>query len=149
MTGFGSPDLDKTDHRLLWADFTVDSLFGYRPPPLATIQQTGIPLHDPAFAQRLNVKLRKARSKQNIPNQILWLEQRAQAGQFNQDDAKIFEELITIEDELRKKCKQSLRQKFAGKVPFSAEIGKDIKEIRLWELVITRILGRRMDTRKM
>jgi hypothetical protein len=148
MTGFGSPDLGKTEHRLLWADFTVDSLFGYRLPPLANIQQTGIPLHDPAFAQRLNVKLKKAPRKQNIPNQIMWLEQRAREGLFDQDDAKIFEEIITIDDELRKKCKQSLRQKFAGKVPFSAEIGKDRKEIRLWKLIITRILGRRMDTRK-
>jgi hypothetical protein len=32
MTGFGY-DLGKTDHIMLWADFTVDSLFGYRPPP--------------------------------------------------------------------------------------------------------------------
>jgi hypothetical protein len=54
MTSFVSPDLGKTDHQLLWADFTVDSLFGYIPPPLAPIQQTGIPLHDPAFAQRLS-----------------------------------------------------------------------------------------------
>jgi hypothetical protein len=78
----------------------------------------------------------------------MWLEQRTREGLFDQDNAKIFEEIITIDDELRKKCKQSLRQKFAGKVPFSAEIGKDRKEIRLWKLVITRILGRRMDTRK-
>jgi hypothetical protein len=103
MTGFGSPDLGKTDHRLLWADFTVDSLFGYRPPPLASIQQTGKPLRDPAFAQRLNAKLQKVRRKQNIPNQILWLEQRAQAGQFDQDDAQLFEELITLDDQLRQK----------------------------------------------
>jgi hypothetical protein len=89
MTGFASPDLGKTDHRLLWADFTVDSQFGYKPPPLAPIQQTGIPLHDPAFAQRLIAKLWKARQKQNIPNQILSLQQRAQAGQFDQDDAQL------------------------------------------------------------
>jgi hypothetical protein len=63
MTGFGSPDLGKTDHGLLWTDFAVNSLFGYRPPPVASIQQTGIPLHDPAFAQQLNAKLRKARRK--------------------------------------------------------------------------------------
>jgi hypothetical protein len=57
----------------------------------------------------------------------MWLEQREQTGQFDQDDAKSFEELITIDNEIRKKCKQSLRQKFAGKVPFSAKIGKDRK----------------------
>jgi hypothetical protein len=107
MAGFRSPDLGKTDHRLLWADFTVDSLFGYRPPPLVYIQQTGIPLHDPAFAQRLNAKLRKARRNHNVPIQILWLEHRAQVDQFDQDDAKLFEEVITIDDQLRTKCKQS------------------------------------------
>jgi hypothetical protein len=39
-------------------------------------------------------------------------------------------------------------KKIAGKVLFSGVIGKDRKEIRLWELVIPQILGRRMDTRK-
>jgi hypothetical protein len=147
MSGFGY-DLGKTDHQMLWADLSVDSPFGYRPPPLAPIQQTGIPLHDPSFAQQLNAKLRKERHKQNIPNQILWLEQRAKTGQFDADDAKLFEELITLDDQIRTNCKLSLRKKFAGKVPFLDVIGRDRKEIQLWELVITRILGRRMDTRK-
>jgi hypothetical protein len=147
MSGFGY-DLGKTGHRMLWADFTVDSLFGYRPPSLAPIQQTGIPLHETSFAQKLNAKLRKERHKQNIPNQTLWLEQRAKTGQFDADDAKLFEELIILDDQIRTNCKLSLRNKIAGKVPFSDVIGRDRKEIWLWELVITRILGRRMDTRK-
>jgi hypothetical protein len=34
MTGFGSLDVGKTDHRMLWADFyQQDDLFGYQPPP--------------------------------------------------------------------------------------------------------------------
>ena len=37
MTGFGSPDLGSMDHRLLWVDFSIHSIFGYRPPPLAPI----------------------------------------------------------------------------------------------------------------
>jgi exonuclease III len=115
MTGFGSPDLGKTDHRLLWADFTFDSLFGYRPPHLAAIQQTGIPLKDPELAQRLNAKLSKERKKHNIPNQIIWLEQRAHSGQFDREDAKIFDALIALDDEIRAKCKQSIRKKLEKK----------------------------------
>jgi hypothetical protein len=45
MTGFGSLDVGKIDHRILWADFYDNDLFGYRPPPLAPIvQQAGISL---------------------------------------------------------------------------------------------------------
>jgi hypothetical protein len=102
----------------------------------------------PVLRTKPNAKLRKERHKQNIPNQILWLEQRATTGQFDADNAKLFEDLITLDDQIRTKCKTSLRKQFAGKVPFSDVIGRDRKEIRLWELVITRILGRRMDTSK-
>jgi hypothetical protein len=100
------------------------------------------------MAQRLNARLKKARQQHNIPNQILWLEHRAKQGTFNQHDAQIFEDLLALDDQLREQCKIKIRKKFAGQVLFSDVIGKDRKEIRLWELVIPRILGRRADTRK-
>lgn len=100
------------DHRLLWVDFSVDSIFGYRPPHLAPIEQVGVPMRNPEIGQRFNVKLRKARNKNNIPNQIMWLEQRAKDKTFDQHDAQLFETLIKLDDELREKCKHSTRKKY-------------------------------------
>jgi hypothetical protein len=51
ITRFNATHLD-TDHRMLWVDFSLDSLFGYRPPPLAPIIQSGVTLTDPE-----NIKL--------------------------------------------------------------------------------------------
>jgi hypothetical protein len=106
MTGFGSPDMGSMDHRLLWVDFSVNSIFGYRPPQLAPIEQVGVPMRNPEIGQRFNVKLRKARNKNNIPNQIMWLEQRANDKTFDQHDAQLFETLITLGNELREQNTQ-------------------------------------------
>jgi hypothetical protein len=46
MTSFKPTYMD-TDHIMLWADFAINSLFGYRPPPLAPILHIGVPLNDP------------------------------------------------------------------------------------------------------
>jgi hypothetical protein len=148
MTGFGSPNMGSMDHRLLWIDLSVNSIFGYRPPPLAPISQVGIPMRNPAIGLKFNVKLRKARNKHNIPNQILWLEQRAKDGIFDQHDAQQFETVIKLDDELREACKKSIRKKYAGQVPYSDVIGKDRTEIRMWKLVIKRLQNQRTDTRK-
>jgi hypothetical protein len=78
----------------------------------------------------------------------LWLEQRAQTGAFDTHDAQLFEDILALDDQIREQCKLQTRKKIAEKVPFSDVIGKDRKELRLWELVIPRILGRRMDKRK-
>jgi hypothetical protein len=73
MTSFKPTHID-TDHRMLWADFATNSLFGYRSPPLAPIIHAGVPLNDPEPVRIFNQRLYKARQLQNIPNQIFWLE---------------------------------------------------------------------------
>ena len=105
-------------------------------------------MRNPEIGKNFNVKLRKARHKHNIPNQILWLEQRAKDGTFDQHDAQQFENVIKLDDELRQQCKLLIRKKYAGQVPYSDVIGKDRTEIRLWKLVITRLQNQRTDTRK-
>jgi hypothetical protein len=147
MTGFGSPNIG-TDHRMLWVDFEIESVFGYLPPPNAAIQQVGIPLNDPAHGIQYNRGLHKARLKLNIPNQFFWLEHRAINGLFDENDAHLYEHLLTLDDALQKKCQQKLRKKYAGHVLYSATIGEARKRIRLWNLVTTRLFNRRVDTRK-
>jgi hypothetical protein len=148
MHGFGSLDMGYTDHRMLWIDIDTDSLLGYQPPPLAPIQQIGIPLQDPAIANRYNNSLRKARHTLNIPNQIFWLEQRALKGEFDEYDAQLFKHLITQDDKLRDNCKAKLRKKYAGNVLYSDVIRKDRKTIQLWKLIQKRIQNQRIDTPK-
>ncbi len=96
-------------------------------------------MEDPAIGKRYNKALQKARLKANLPNQIFWLEQRAINNTFDDYDAKLFEYLITLDDQLREQCKIKIRKKYAGQVEYSATIGKDRKTIRLWNLVLKRL----------
>jgi hypothetical protein len=149
MTSFEPTHID-TDHRMLWADFATNSLFGYRPPPLAPIIHAGVPLNDPEPVRIFNQqRLHKARQLQNIPNQIFWLEQRAINKIFDQDDALLYENILEIDDTLcEHDCKINLRKKYVGQVLYSDVIGKDRKELHLWNLILTRLQQRRVDTRK-
>jgi hypothetical protein len=52
------------------------------------------------------------------------------------------------DDKLREDCKTKIRKKYAGNVVYSDIIGNDRKEIRLWNLITTRLHNRRVDTRK-
>jgi hypothetical protein len=135
-------------HRMLWADFTTNSLFGYRPPPLAPIIHVGVPLNDPEPVRIFNQRRHKARQQQNIPNQIFWLEQRAINKTFDQGDALLYEHILDVDDQLREQCKHNLRKKYAGQVLYSDVIGKDRKELHLWSLILNRLQQRRVDTRK-
>ena len=54
MTGFGSLDLGSADHRLLWLDVSLESMFGFRPPPPQRRPQDTLPLHDPRIIKRYN-----------------------------------------------------------------------------------------------
>jgi hypothetical protein len=147
MTGF-NPTYLATDHQMLWVDFTLNSLFGYRPPLLAPIVQTGVALKDPEQIHLLNARFHKARQRHNIPNQIFWLEQRAPNNLFDQDDALLFETLLELDDKLREKCKKKIRKKYASQVLYSDIIGKDRKELHLWSLTLNRLQNRSVDTRK-
>ena len=139
MSGFGSLDVGNTDHRMLWVDFDAASLFGYRTPPLAPIEQQGISLHDPRLSHRYNKRLAKARVRLNLPNQIYWLEQRGRDGTFDAHDAQHYQQVLRQDDQLREQCKIKIRKKYAGQVIYSDIIGKDRKEICLWNLIQTRL----------
>jgi hypothetical protein len=84
----------------------------------------------------------------NIPNQIFWLERRAIDNIFDQDEALLFERLLEQDNQLREKCKLQMRKKYAGRVQYSAIIGKDGKEIHLWKMIMNRLQRRRVDARK-
>jgi hypothetical protein len=132
---------------MLWIDISVNTIFGFQPPILAPIQQAGIPMQNPKIGNKFNAALQKARTKHNIPHQIVWLEQRAKEGLFDQDDAALYEHITELDDKLRDTCKKNIQKKYAGNVPFSDVIGKDRKETRLWKLALKRKQGR-MDSRK-
>jgi hypothetical protein len=121
MSGFGSPNIGYTNHCMLWIDIDAECVFGYRPPPLAPIEQIGIPLEDPTIAIRYNRALHRARLKVNLPQQIFWLEQRPTIGVFDEHDAVLYEQRIELDDQLREQCKIKIQKKYAGQVQYGRQ----------------------------
>jgi hypothetical protein len=147
MTGFGELDLGSADHRCLWVDIQLESLYGIRPPSPSKRPNNSFPLNDPRVVTRYNNYVRRERSRLGIGNSILALEQRAQMGAFRPQDERLYESLLGIDLSIRNKAKIKCRPFYAGQVLYSATIGRDRKELHLWNMVISRRLGKRSDTR--
>ncbi len=147
MTGFGELDLGSADHRCLWIDIDVQALYGMLPPPPAKRPNNSIPLNDPRVVRKYNNFVYKERQLQGIDTEILALESKAHQGTITHDDEVRFDALLTCDHAIRTEAKIKCRPFYSGKVLYSDTIGKDRKEIHLWNMVIARRLGKRSDTR--
>jgi hypothetical protein len=56
--GFGEIIIGKTDHRLLWADFTYESALGFQPPEPSYVAPQRLTLNDPRVVKKCNCILR-------------------------------------------------------------------------------------------
>jgi len=147
MTGFGELDLGSADHRCLWIDIDMQSMFGMLPPEPAKRPNHNIPLNDPRVVKKYNNFVHKERQRLGIDIKILALEAKAHQGTITHDDEDLFETLLTRDHAIRSQAKIKCRPFYSGKVLYSDTIGNDRKEIHLWNMVVARRLGKRSDTR--
>lgn len=147
MTGFGEVSIGSSDHRLLWIDVTHESMFGFTAPIINRRPKSFFPLHDPLAVRRYNNYLNRQRQEHQIPQQLSILQHRALHGHFDNNDQRQYERLCTLDDSIRQTARQQSRRFYAGQVLYSDVIGRDYKELRLWQLVIKRRSGIRTDTR--
>lgn len=136
MTGFGKTDVGNADHRMLWLDIAETSLFGFQPSPPSKQPHNSILLHNPAVVRRYNNYVILERKRHRIPEKTLALEQRAQPQCFNEDDTLEYEQLLVLS-----------WQFLTGQVPYSNLIGRELKELHLWDMVISRRQGKQTNTR--
>ena len=148
MSGFSELDVGKTDHRMLWMDVEMDSIFGIRPPKPAARPKNSIPLKDPIKLQKINQYIHKERLRHNIPQKIFALEARAQTQSFTIQDQIEYEKLHQLDFGIRTKARKKCVKFYAGNIPFSPEIGKDRQEIHLWNMILTKLAKRRVDVKK-
>jgi len=135
MTGFGTPGLGPTDHRLLWIDVDEASIFGFKIPHPEPIVLTGLPLQDPLIIKCYNNLLQKKRNFYRIPHIIFAIEVKAHTHTISDQDLLLYDRILETYFTLQQQCINKVRKKYAGKVPYSDVIGKRCKEIYLWSLV--------------
>jgi hypothetical protein len=149
LTGFGDLDLGtRMDHRVLWADITDESLFGFPAPPPHKRKFHRFPLNDPGARQSYNRQLARGRIAANIPGTIFHLAHKAKTGNFTKGDQATYNRLADIDHQLRNKAKHRSKRFFAGKVLYSDVVSDLRKEIKLWWLVYNHRVKKRVNTRK-
>jgi hypothetical protein len=58
------------------------------------------------------------------------------------NDTTLYQHIMRQDDELREQCEIKIGNKYAGKVAYSDIIGRDRKEIQLWNLITARLHDR-------
>ena len=61
--GFGEVVIGKTDHRMIWADFTYESTLGFQPPEPSYIAPQRLTLTDPRVVRKYNKVLRQEHTR--------------------------------------------------------------------------------------
>lgn len=147
MSGFGEFPMESADHRLLWIDVDIESLFGFLPSAADKRPTNFLPLNDPLALRRLNNIISRERDRHRLPEKIHLLEQRAFNGTFTPADQLEYDRIATLDNGIRNTARKHCRTFYTGKVSYSDIIVRDRHEIHLWRLLTDRRNGRRTDTR--
>ena len=72
--GFGEIVIGKTDHRMIWADFSYESALGFQPPEPSYIIPQRLTLTDPRVVKKYNKILRQEHSWQKLGSRAFALQ---------------------------------------------------------------------------
>ena len=145
--GYGELIMGKTDHRMIWADFSYESVFGFKPPDPVYKAPQRLTLQDPRVVRRYNKVLRKEHSRLRLNMRAYALQAEVPTGiqiQHGQEYEKLAHLDMCARQHAGKKCRK-LRM---GAVPFSDSIKKARGEIDLWDLLQRKKDGIRASTKK-
>jgi len=121
--GFGELLMGKTNHRMIWADFSYSSLFGFKPPDPTYKAPQRLTLQDPRVVKRYNTVLRKEHERLRLPTRAFELQAAIPRGlqQHHKDE---YEKIAKLDADARKHAEKKCRKLWMGAVPFSDSIKK-------------------------
>lgn len=147
MTGFGELYAE-SDHRLLWVDIDVHSLFGF-PTPLPDKRPVdSLPLRDPVAMKKYNKYVLEQMEQHKIPAKVFSLEKKALSGEFSVSDVAQYNKLQAIQADIRRRAKRKCRRFYTSAMAFTADVGTVYRRRKLWKLVELRRCNKRVDGRK-
>jgi hypothetical protein len=140
----------RADHRCLWIDVKLESVFGHKMPPLICYAQRRVKTNDPRITSRFNQLYRSFLLERNMPIRALTLEAHA---------TYPLHPTLCLEAEKLDRLKvdgvwyadQRCRRLFMGNVPFSPEYKRVTSAIGFWNAIVhqqLRLQAKNRTTRK-
>jgi hypothetical protein len=146
MTGFGElyPD---SDHRILWVDIHLESLFGFHSPLPARRPTDSLPIRDPRAMQKYNRYVKSQFKQHRITEKTFRLEGKAMQQQFTEEDAQEYNKIQQIQQDIRRRARKHCRRFYTSKILFTDELGIIYRKRKLWKMMEQKRLGLKVDIR--
>ena len=145
--GYGELVIGKTDHRMIWADFSYESALGFKPPEPTYSTPQRLTLTDPRVVQKYNKILRREHTRQKLGPRAFALQAAIPSG-LTTEHHKEYEKLAHIDicarQHANKKC-QKLRM---AAREYSDTLKITRGSIDLWDLMERKRNGIKASTKK-
>jgi hypothetical protein len=145
--GFGELIIGKTDHRMIWADFSYESALGFQPPEPAYIAPQRLTLQDPRVVRKYNQTLKTEHQRRRLPVRAFDLQSSIPTGLRIQHQQE-YETLSHLDSEARKHADKKCRKLRMGAHEFSDTFKIARGAVDLWELLERKRNGVRASTKK-
>jgi hypothetical protein len=145
--GYGELVMGKTDHRLLWADFTSESALGFQPPTPVYKQPQRLTLNDPRVVDKYKKEVRKEHQRLRLPQRSFDLQAAVPSG-LTIAHQREYETLAHLDFCARTHAEKKCRKLRMGAIPFSDTYKTFRNAIDLWDLLIRKRNGIRASTKK-
>ena len=134
MTGFGElyPD---SDHRILWIDIQIESLFGFRTPAPAKRPTDSLPIRDPKAMAKYNRYVKTQFKHHRIAEKTFYLEEKALHKDFNSEDATQYNKILQIQQDIRRRAKRHCRRFYTSQILYTSDLGLIYRRRKLWKLL--------------
>ena len=132
--GYGELLMGKTDHRMIWADFSYESVFGFKPPEPVYKAPQRLTLQDPRVVRRYNKVLRKEHHRLRLNLRSYSLQAEVPKG-LQLKHCQEYETIAHLDSCSRKHAAKKCRKLRMGAVPFSDSIKIIRGEIDMWDLL--------------
>jgi hypothetical protein len=145
--GFGEIIIGKTDHRLIWADFTFESALGFQPPEPSYVAPQRLTLNDPRVVKKYNRILRHEHNRLRLGIRSFALQSAVPSG-LTPAHHKEYETIAHLDDCARKHANKKCRKLRMGALDFSDSLKIARGTIDLWDLLLRKRNGIRASTKK-
>jgi endonuclease/exonuclease/phosphatase family metal-dependent hydrolase len=138
----------KSDHRLLWADFSYHTVFGRETPKTYHVPAKKLRSDDPRLVKRYNRKVKAALNREGLIKQAFALQNNITNQGWNLAMETEYNRIHSHNVKIRTQAEKTLRKLRMGGVDWSPKLQKYRDAIELWSMMKKRRLRRKVSTKR-
>ena len=132
--GFGELIIGKTDHRMIWADFSYQSALGFQPPIPAYRAPQRLTLQDPRVVRKYNNVLKAEHLRLRMNTRAFSLQSSVPSG-LQSPHKREYETLVELDRCTRQHADNKCRKLCMGAHDFSDTLKITRGAVDLWDLL--------------